>query len=132
MSRPEHIAPPEVVRAAQRRCDSAHRLPPQYYNDDEAGKYTNNSRVQQIQAEMTERCLELLALPPSAEDPDRAEPSFLLDIGCGSGLSGEIIEEEGHVWAGVDISASMLGTSFRITRRFASLRYALRSGRMSS
>jgi len=64
--------------------------------------------VQQIQAEMTERCLELLALPPSADDPDRAEPSFLLDIGCGSGLSGEIIEEEGHVWAGCDISASML------------------------
>ena len=75
------------------------------------GKYTNNSRVQQIQAEMTERCLELLALPPAADDPDRAEPSFLLDIGCGSGLSGEIIEEEGHVWAGCDISASMLCAS---------------------
>ena len=78
---------------------------------DRPGKYTNNSRVQQIQAEMTERCLELLALPPSADDPDRAEPSFLLDIGCGSGLSGEIIEEEGHVWAGCDISASMLCAS---------------------
>lgn len=51
---------------------------------------------------MTYRALELLALPD-----DR--PSFVLDIGCGSGLSGEILEEEGHVWAGVDISPSMLG-----------------------
>jgi len=51
---------------------------------------------------MTYRALELLALP---ED----KPSFILDIGCGSGLSGEILEEEGHVWAGVDISPSMLG-----------------------
>jgi 18S rRNA (guanine1575-N7)-methyltransferase len=51
---------------------------------------------------MTYRALELLNLPPG-------EPAFLLDIGCGSGLSGEILDEEGHVWAGVDISPSMLG-----------------------
>ena len=51
---------------------------------------------------MTHRALELLALP-------EGKPSFILDIGCGSGLSGEILEEEGHIWAGVDISPSMLG-----------------------
>jgi 18S rRNA (guanine1575-N7)-methyltransferase len=51
---------------------------------------------------MTHRALELLNLPPD-------EPAFLLDIGCGSGLSGEILEEEGYVWAGVDIAPSMLG-----------------------
>jgi 18S rRNA (guanine1575-N7)-methyltransferase len=51
---------------------------------------------------MTDRCLELLDLPG---------PSFILDIGCGSGLSGEIIDEHGHTWAGMDISASMLAVA---------------------
>ncbi|KAH9951256.1 S-adenosyl-L-methionine-dependent methyltransferase [Amylocystis lapponica] len=84
MSRPELQAPPEI-----------------YYGDTEAKKYTNNSRIQQIQADMTYRALELLNLPPD-------EPAFLLDIGCGSGLSGEILDEEGHHWVGVDIAPSML------------------------
>ncbi|OJT06126.1 18S rRNA (guanine(1575)-N(7))-methyltransferase [Trametes pubescens] len=60
-----------------------------------------STRVQQIQADMTYRALELLNLPPD-------EPAFLLDIGCGSGLSGEILDEEGHVWVGCDIAPSML------------------------
>lgn len=51
---------------------------------------------------MTYRALELLSLSSD-------EPAFLLDIGCGSGLSGEILEEQGHIWVGVDIAPSMLG-----------------------
>lgn len=31
-----------------------------------------------------------------------------MDIGCGSGLSGEILDEEGYIWAGVDVAPSML------------------------
>ena len=85
MSRPEHSAPPEI-----------------FYNEAEAEKYTNNTRMMNIQvrfdvhfdrlyilhlqAEMTERALELLCLPD--------EPCYLLDLGCGSGLSGECIEEQ--------------------------------------
>lgn len=84
MSRPELIAPPEI-----------------YYGDTESKKYTNNTRIQQIQADMTYRALELLNMPPD-------QPAFLLDIGCGSGLSGEILDDEGHIWAGVDIAPSML------------------------
>lgn len=64
--------------------------------------YLCSTRIQTIQASMTYRALELLNLPPD-------EPAFLLDIGCGSGLSGEILDEEGHIWAGVDIAPSMLG-----------------------
>ena len=54
---------------------------------------------------MTNRALALLSLP---------SPSLVLDIGCGSGLSGEILSSlpssDGgpHVWVGMDISASML------------------------
>ncbi|KZT40835.1 williams-Beuren syndrome critical region protein 22 [Sistotremastrum suecicum HHB10207 ss-3] len=84
MSRPELVAPPEI-----------------YYGDSEAKKYTSNSRNQQIQSQMTHRALELLNLPPD-------QPAFLLDIGCGSGLSGEILDEEGYEWVGVDIAPSML------------------------
>jgi 18S rRNA (guanine1575-N7)-methyltransferase len=51
---------------------------------------------------MTTRCLELLDLHSN---------SFILDIGCGSGLSGEILDDHGHTWVGMDISASMLAVA---------------------
>lgn len=53
---------------------------------------------------MTERCIELLILPDDT-------PCLLLDIGCGSGLSGSVLEENGHMWIGLDISSDMLGKS---------------------
>ncbi|KAL2631113.1 hypothetical protein R1flu_015799 [Riccia fluitans] len=83
--RPERQAPPEV-----------------FYNEREARKYTTSSRIVEIQAKLTERALELLALP---ED---GVPRLLLDIGCGSGLSGETLTENGHHWIGMDISDSMI------------------------
>ena len=59
---------------------------------------------------MTKRALELLSLPA---------PSLILDIGCGSGLSGEILSSVPpyhggpHIWVGMDISASMLGIALQ-------------------
>lgn len=88
MSRPEDHLPPDL-----------------FYNDVESRKYTTSSRIKSIQASMTLRALELL---------DLKEPSLVLDLGCGSGLSGEILssvdEVDGgpHTWVGMDISASML------------------------
>eukprot|EP01134_Creolimax_fragrantissima_P007421 CFRG7421T1 len=84
MSRPEHQAPPEL-----------------FYSATEAKKYAVNSRMQSIQTSMTQRALELLNL--SAD-----HPSYLLDIGCGTGLSGEELTENGHFWVGMDISPHML------------------------
>ncbi|KAG9206200.1 hypothetical protein B5807_01590 [Epicoccum nigrum] len=93
MSRPEDILPPDL-----------------HYNDVESRKYTTSSRIQRIQADMTHRALDLIGLTQS---------SMILDVGCGSCLSGEILSqtvEEGtpagpHVWVGFDISASMLGVA---------------------
>eukprot|EP00897_Mesotaenium_endlicherianum_P010625 jgi/Mesen1/9591/ME000657S08866 len=84
-TRPESLAPPEI-----------------FYNDTEARKYTTSSRMVEIQARLTERAVELLALP------DDDMPRLLLDIGCGSGLSGESLSEAGHQWIGMDISEAML------------------------
>lgn len=33
---------------------------------------------------------------------------MILDIGCGSGLSGETLSENNHLWVGIDISRDML------------------------
>ncbi|MEE6522755.1 hypothetical protein FKM82_021378 [Ascaphus truei] len=82
--RPEHLGPPEL-----------------FYNEEEARKYTRNSRMMEIQSQMSERAVELLCLP---ED----QPCLLLDVGCGSGLSGDYISELGHHWVGIDISSAML------------------------
>lgn len=59
---------------------------------------------------MTRRALELLDLKSS---------SLILDIGCGSGLSGEILSavdpEDGgpHTWIGMDLSPSMLDVALQ-------------------
>ena len=79
--------------------------PDLFYNDNESRKYTTSSRIQNIQSDMTHRALELLQL---------SGPSLILDVGCGSGLSGEILSSiepsnnGPHTWIGMDISASML------------------------
>lgn len=87
MSRPEDSLPPDL-----------------YYNDKESRAYTTSSRIQHIQSSMTNRALELLNL---------TTPSFILDIGCGSGLSGEILSsnDPSHTWVGLDISSSMLAVA---------------------
>jgi 2-polyprenyl-3-methyl-5-hydroxy-6-metoxy-1,4-benzoquinol methylase len=125
MSRPEAQAPAEIVSnipidsqvifpdslssiMATRRLKSIHQSEHQLFHrrsiipcSSLTVIVSSSTRIQRIQAEMTNRAIELLALPPN-------ESLFLLDIGCGSGLSGEILDDLGHVWAGVDIAPSML------------------------
>uniref|UniRef100_A0A8C0R000 18S rRNA (guanine-N(7))-methyltransferase n=1 Tax=Canis lupus dingo TaxID=286419 RepID=A0A8C0R000_CANLU len=61
----------------------------------------NTSRMIDVQTKMAGRALELLCLP-------EGQPCYLLDIGCGSGLSGDYLSDEGHYWVGIDISPAML------------------------
>mmetsp|Transcript_1078 Transcript_1078/g.1574 ORF Transcript_1078/g.1574 Transcript_1078/m.1574 type:complete len:201 (+) Transcript_1078:174-776(+) len=73
-----------------------------FYNSKEARKYDSSSRMIGVQREITERAIELLRLH------ETSEPRLVLDIGCGSGLSGKVLEEKGHVWIGCDVSRDML------------------------
>lgn len=82
--RPEHAAPAT-----------------EFYSTKGAKKYAASSRMNTVQTGLAERCLELLALSPG-------EPAFILDIGTGTGLSGETISKAGHQWVGTDISSAML------------------------
>ncbi|TGZ51117.1 hypothetical protein DBV15_12476 [Temnothorax longispinosus] len=70
------------------------------------GKSLKKSRdwiLEKKERRMSKRATEVLVLP---ED----QSCLLLNIGCGSGLtSGSILEDQGHVWIGVDISSAMLG-----------------------
>ena len=84
MSRPEHSGPAEC-----------------FYNETESRKYAQSSRMIQIQSVIAERALELLNLP-------QGKPCLLLDVGCGTGLSGTVLAEHGHTWVGTDISPDML------------------------
>ncbi|KAL9186830.1 hypothetical protein ACHAXT_010550 [Thalassiosira profunda] len=78
-----------------------------FYNAREARKYDSSSRMVGIQREITERAIELLNLPTPGPR-EGGTPSFVLDVGCGSGLSGQVLEEHGHVWVGCDVSRDML------------------------
>ena len=55
-----------------------------YYNEKEAAKYNSSSRIVKVQQELSNRAIELLNLPADQE-------AFVLDVGCGSGLSGGLL-----------------------------------------
>ena len=103
--RPEHSAPADIV-----------------YNASAAFKYRTNNRMNKIQKDMAERALELLRISPilatrrrggrSNRRSPHATPKLILDIGCGIGLSGEVIEQYGHYWQGIDISPDMIAVAF--------------------
>lgn len=71
-----------------------------YYDADASRKYHSGSRMLRIQGEMANRALDLLNV---TEDS-----ALILDIGCGSGLSGKILTQRNHQWIGMDISKEML------------------------
>lgn len=86
MSRPEDQGPPEL-----------------YYNESEALKYTQNSRIIKIQRDMALRAIDLLEI-----DMETRKNPLILDIGCGSGLAGSVLIQRGYHWLGLDISLDML------------------------
>jgi 18S rRNA (guanine1575-N7)-methyltransferase len=91
--RPELMSPPEM-----------------FYDAKEAKKYTQGSRMVSIQTRLTNRAMQLLNIP--ADPRTGVVPnSLILDIGCGSALSGDCLERAGHTWIGTDISPDMLNVA---------------------
>ena len=74
-------------------------LPEIYYTEERAKQYDSNSRIQKIQREMAQRALEILEITP---------PALFLDLGCGTGISMQVLTEEGFEVMGIDIAEPML------------------------
>ena len=68
-----------------------------FYDEKEAKKYLHSSRMIEVQTNMAERALEMLDLPEGC-------PSHLLDIGCGTCLSGEVLEQFWSLREGLKIN----------------------------
>jgi 18S rRNA (guanine1575-N7)-methyltransferase len=89
--RPENKAPPQV-----------------FYDSKEARKYIYHTHTVEVQTRLAERALELLDLDPSTLEQG---PALILDLGCGTGLSGDVLSRAGHLWVGLDIAAAMLSVA---------------------
>ena len=88
MSRPEHQQAKQQGGA-------------DFYTDKEAARYDTSQHMNQTQAQMTERAVELLGLSTS-------KPGAVLDIGCGSGASSRGVSKHGgHFVVGFDLSTGM-------------------------
>ena len=80
---------PELAAATTHTAADLH------YDHAEASRYT--ARNAQIQDELASRCLELL----HRGEGSVAKHQLLLDLGCGSGLSGRMMGSVGHTWLGI-------------------------------
>ena len=90
--RPERVGPADEV-----------------YDAAEAAKYAASTRMVAVQRALAERALELLALPAG-------QRALLADLGCGSGLSGEVLSAAGHWCATIAPGARRTARGRRLTR----------------
>jgi 18S rRNA (guanine1575-N7)-methyltransferase len=73
-------------------------LPEVYFSREAAISYDRSKRMRQIQSEMTLRALELIGI----------KKGQVLDVGCGTGFSMQVLKDAGLEAVGVDISEPML------------------------
>ena len=75
--------------------------PYEYFNNDFIDKNSKSVHYISIQKKLTERAIELMNL-------DLSYPPIILDLGSGLGIGGEVINSNGGIFVGVDISTFML------------------------
>ena len=73
--------------------------PIQYYNKETAKKYHRSGAFRRIQYKITRRALELLQAKKDTK---------IIDLGCGTGFSLDILEDEGFEARGIDIAPEMI------------------------
>lgn len=72
-----------------------------YYTGDNLAKMSTSTHYENVQTKLTERALEIL-------DLDNMSYQVILDIGCGSSFSGQVLNSAGHVFVGLDIAPQLL------------------------
>lgn len=77
-------------------------LPRQYWNRERVEDYDKNSSIRKTQQMLTRRAIEIM-------NPGKG--NSVLDIGCGTGFSMEVLKSEGLKPVGVDVSLPMLEIS---------------------
>lgn len=72
-----------------------------YYTGENLDKATSNPHYVNVQRKLTERALELIEI-------DNSIPQMILDVGCGTAISGQLLVERNQMFVGVDIAPEML------------------------
>ena len=103
--------------------------PYRFYQGENVLKNASSTHYVQIQRQLTERALELLQL-------DMTVPKLILDVGCGTSISGQVIQETGNFYVGIDVAGEMLlqaikavpGTPNSLARSDAGIGIPFRAG----
>ena len=80
----------------------------EFYGAEEATRYTASAPTIRIQHEITECACDLAVVADARLGSGGA---VVLDLGCGSCLSGEVLGGRGWQWLGTDVSSDMLGSA---------------------
>jgi len=75
--------------------------PEVYFSKETAENYEKSRRMKQVQQEMTAFAAKLLK-------SRRISKGRVLDVGCGTGFSTEVLKEKGYSVVGIDVSQPML------------------------
>lgn len=76
--------------------------PYEYYSGDKVAELASSKHYQLCQRQLSQRAIEILNFP------DDTCPKMVLDVGCGTGMTVQVVSELGHVCVGTDIAPEMM------------------------
>jgi len=84
------------------RPEELYVTPNEYYTEEEVKKYATSSHMRRTQQKITLRIIDLLGMK---------SPAKVLDIGCATGYSTEVLQELGYDVIGLDINENMINVA---------------------